>query len=324
MTSETTQLYETFPFPSSEVESNLINQIPDEIPIIRNNPDLTGLRILDAGCGTGHTLVAMAVRYPKASFLGVDLCNQSLTVARRLAQRHGATNIEFLRASIPDLALNTEFDLITCLGVLHHLPDPWMGLRALGKHLAPTGHLLLWLYHSLGEHDRMLDRELALLLTSHQENGSGLDTVRALGLRLSLARYGFPSGWTGTGISPAEQDALDADAYLNPIVRPFRFAELPPLIKNSGLDWVALHRADAAATGIRFPDLDGIAPDTPGVLGLDDLFTDETLRRTLRRMNRLDRALALELQQRPTGFAVLTGRMDALPECPPRIRHNLL
>jgi SAM-dependent methyltransferase len=324
MTSETAQLYETFPFPSSEAESSLINQIPDEIPLIRSDPDLSGLRILDAGCGTGHTLVAMAVRYPKASFLGVDLSNHSLAVAHRLAQRHGATNIEFLRASIPELTLNTKFDLITCLGVLHHLPDPREGLRALAEHLAPTGHMLLWLYHSLGEHDRMLDRELVLLLTSQQKDGSGLDTIRALGLRLSLTRYGFPSGWAGNGISPAEQDALDADAYLNPIVRPFRFAELPPLIQDAGLNWVALHRADSAAAGIRFPDLDGIAPDTPDVLSIDDLFTDQTLRHRLHHMNRTDRASALELRLHPTGFAVLTGHPSALPACPPRIRHNLL
>jgi hypothetical protein len=50
----------------------------------------------------------------------------------------------------------------------------------------------------------MLDRELVLLLTSQQENDSGLDAIRALGLRLSLTRYGFPSGWTSNGISPAD------------------------------------------------------------------------------------------------------------------------
>jgi SAM-dependent methyltransferase len=323
MTSETTQLYETFPFPSSDIEANLSNEIPDEIPLMRSDPDLSGLCVLEAGCGTGQSLVAMAVQYPKASFLGVDLCNQSLTVARRLAQRHGATNIEFLRASIPDLALNTTFDLITCLGVLHHLPDPRVGLRALAEHLAPTGHMLLWLYHSLGEHDRMLDRELVLLLTSRKDGRSGLDTVRALGLRLALARYGYPSGWTGTGLSPAEQDVVDADAYLNPIVRTFRFAELPSLLEGSGLDWVALHRVDSPA-GTRFPDLDGVAPDVPGVLNVEDLFADEALRSRLRRMSRAERASALELRLRPTGFGLVAGRLGALPGCPPRIRHNLL
>jgi SAM-dependent methyltransferase len=324
MMSETAQFYETFPFPSPDIESSPINEIAEEIPLIRSNPDLSGLRVLEAGCGTGHYLVGMALRYPNASFLGVDLSNQSLAVARRLAQRHGATNIEFLKASIPELALSIKYDLITCIGVLHHLPDPRAGLRALADHLAPKGHMLLWFYHSLGEHDRMLDRELVLLLTSGEDVRSGMDTVRALGLRHSLARYGYPSeGWTETGFSPVEQEARDADAYLNPIVRPFRFAELPALFEGSGLDWVALHRV-YSSTGIRLPDLDGVAPEVPGALSVEDLFADETLRSRLRRMSRAQQTLALELRLRPTGFALVAGRPGGLPDCLPRIRHNLL
>jgi SAM-dependent methyltransferase len=217
MTSEVTGLYEMFPFPSPEVGTPLVDVVADQMPFLLGDNCLDGWRMLDAGCGTGHILVALALRYPKAYFIGLDACQRSLDIARHLAEYHGANNVEFVQGTIPDLDLPNKFDLITCFGVLHHMPDPRAGLRWLSEHLADDGLLHLWLYNALGEHGRMLDRELALLFTSIDEGKSGLETVHALGITLPQTQYGLPADQTEPELSAAEQDVFDADAYLNPI-----------------------------------------------------------------------------------------------------------
>jgi SAM-dependent methyltransferase len=322
-TSEVVRLYEIFPFPSPEASMPLIDVVANEIPFFLADNHLDEWQVLDAGCGTGHVVVALALRYPKANFIGLDACQRSLDIARRLAENHGADNIEFIHGSIPDLDLSRKFDLIICFGVMHHMPDPRAGLRWLGRHLADDGLLHLWLYNALGEHGRMLDRELVQLFTSVDEGKSALETVRALGFTLSLAQYGLPAGWTGSGMSTEGQDVLDADAYLNPIVQPMRFTDVPALFEGLDMKWVAADRIYFDG-GIKFVDLGGIENGSSLFMGAEELFADINLRQRVRSLDNLSQIQAIELRLRPTGFMLLAGCGDSLKRCVSRIRHNLL
>jgi SAM-dependent methyltransferase len=323
MTSEVTGLYEMFPFPSPEVGTPLVDVVADQMPFLLGDNCLDGWRMLDAGCGTGHILVALALRYPKAYFIGLDACQRSLDIARHLAEYHGANNVEFVQGTIPDLDLPNKFDLITCFGVLHHMPDPRAGLRWLSEHLADDGLVHLWLYNALGAHGRMLDRELALLFTSIDEGKSGLETVHALGITLPQTQYGLPADQTEPELSAAEQDVFDADAYLNPIVQPMRFTDVPALFKGLDIEWVAADRVyfDGAA---KFVDLGGTESDSALFVGAEELFDDISLRQRVRSFDNLSRMQAIELRLRPTAFRLLAGRGESLKLCAPRIRHNLL
>ncbi|MDX3852390.1 class I SAM-dependent methyltransferase [Streptomyces sp. AK02-01A] len=323
MTSEVARLYEAFPFPSPEPDSGLIDVVAREMPLVLSDSSLDGRRVLDAGCGTGHTLVALALRHPEARFTGMDACRRSLGVARHLAERHGATNVDFVHGTMPHLGLTDRFDLIICFGVLHHLPDPRAGLSWLTEHLNTDGLLHLWLYNALGEHGRMLDRELVQLLAPPGGPAAGLETVRKLGLTLPLAEYGFPSGWNGSALSRAEQDVFDADAYVNPVVRPMRFGDMPRLFDGLGMDWLAADRVYFPG-GVKFIDLDGIEPDNDLYVRPESLIGDAALRVRLAALGSLDRVRALELRLRPTGFRVLAGRGASLDRCVPRIKGNLL
>ncbi|MFJ6213533.1 class I SAM-dependent methyltransferase [Streptomyces sp. NPDC092296] len=323
MTTEVARLYEDFPFPCPERDSGLIGVVADELPLVLGDTALDGCRVLDAGCGTGHTLVALAQRHPGARFTGVDACRRSLDLARGLAERHGVDNVDFVHGAMPQLDLETRFDLVVCFGVLHHLPDPRAGLRWLTEHLGSDGLLHLWLYHALGEHGRMLDRELVRLLAPADDTAAGLETVRMLGLSLPLAEYGFPAGWTGTALTQAEQDVFDVDAYLNPVVQPMRFGDLPELFDGLGVDWLAADRV-YYRDGVKFIDLDGLEPDSDLFVRPESLFDSAPLRRRLSALGNLDRVRALELRLRPTGFRVLAGRGVSLDRCVPRIKANLL
>jgi SAM-dependent methyltransferase len=323
MTSEVARLYEMFPFPAPEVGIPLIDVVANEMPFLLTDNCLDGWQVLDAGCGTGHILVALALRYPNAHFIGLDVCQRSLDIARRLAEHHGAGNVDFVQGDIPDLDLPNKFDLIICFGVMHHMPNPRAGLRWLSEHLADDGLLHLWLYNALGEHGRMLDRELVQLFTSVDEGKSALETVRALGLTLSLAQYGFPAGWTGSGMSTAEKDAFDADAYLNPIVQPMRFTDVPALFEGVDIEWVAADRVYFDG-GIKFVDLGGTENGSALCVCAEELFADIGLRQRVRSLDNLSRMQAIELRLRPTGFRLLAGRGDGLARCVRRIKHNLL
>lgn len=325
MTSEVARFYEVFPFPAPEAGIPLIDYIADEMPFLVADDCLDGWQVLDAGCGTGHNLVALALRYPGAHFIGLDFCRRSLDIARRLAEHHGASNVDFVQGGIPDLDLPNEFDLIICCGVMHHMPDPPAGLRWLVEHLADDGLLFLWLYNALGEHGRMLDRELAQLFTSVDEGESALETVRALGLTLSLTQYGASqgAGWSGFGMSAAEQDVFDADAYLNPIVQLMRFTDVPALFEGLNIGWVAADRVYFDG-GSKLVDLGGTENDGALFVNAEELFADAGLRQRVRSLDNVSRMQAIELRLRPTGFSLLAGRGDGLERCVSRIRHNLL
>lgn len=116
---------------------------------------------LVAGCGTGHGLCGTAVQYPKARITAFDLSRASLSYAKKKAQEFGLQNIIFYQADILDLdALEQQFDIIECSGVLHHMADPIAGWRSLLSKLKPKGRMHIGLYSEAGRRDVVAAREV--------------------------------------------------------------------------------------------------------------------------------------------------------------------
>ncbi|NQU59038.1 MAG: tetratricopeptide repeat protein [Rhodospirillales bacterium] len=104
-------------------------------------------RILVAGSGTGREPAMTAREYKNSSVLAVDLSLSSLAFGARMAARMGINNIEFAQADIMEMgALEREFDVIFCSGVLHHLADPIAGWKILSGLLAKQGVMSVALY----------------------------------------------------------------------------------------------------------------------------------------------------------------------------------
>src|SRR5208283_6187920 len=102
--------------------------------------------ILIAGCGTSQA-ATYALREPDARITAIDISETSLRHTRDLQRRHGLANLELRRLAIERVGeLGQMFDQIVCTGVLHHLPDPDTGLRALRGVLAPNGAMHLMVY----------------------------------------------------------------------------------------------------------------------------------------------------------------------------------
>jgi SAM-dependent methyltransferase len=104
-----------------------------------------GKRVLDAGCGTGRHAY-LAARFGAASVVAVDLGDSVRTASRHLS---ALPNVAVLQADLHRLPFRADdpgFDIVYSIGVLHHLPDPRAGFRALAQHVAPGGAILVWVY----------------------------------------------------------------------------------------------------------------------------------------------------------------------------------
>ena len=113
-----------------------------------------GFRALVAGGGTGDATIFLAeqLRHTDAQVVHLDLSAASIAIAQRRAQIRQLDNITWIHDSLlnlPRLGLGL-FDYIGCSGVLHHLEDPDLGLRALLDVLASDGALGLMVYATTG------------------------------------------------------------------------------------------------------------------------------------------------------------------------------
>lgn len=113
-----------------------------------------GLDVLIAGCGTGQQSIQTAQAFMGARILAIDLSMSSLGYATRKTAELGLENIRYAQADILKLGSIAEtFDLIECVGVLHHLADPVAGWRELLRLLRPGGFMHLGLYSEPARQD---------------------------------------------------------------------------------------------------------------------------------------------------------------------------
>lgn len=106
-----------------------------------------GNNILVAGCGTGRHAIQLALTYPRARVIGLDVSQASLQYATKKRDEYKIRNLELIHGDLNNiLSLNMGFSLIECVGVLHHLQDPMKGCRAILSALEDGGIAKIGLY----------------------------------------------------------------------------------------------------------------------------------------------------------------------------------
>ncbi|HTO49875.1 MAG TPA: methyltransferase domain-containing protein [Burkholderiales bacterium] len=210
-------------------------------------------QILIAGCGTGRHAIMYATGYLGARVTAIDLSSASLAYARRQADELGVRNVEFLRADILDLgALGLKFDVVSSVGVLHHMADPAEGLRRLTDLLVPGGYLMLGLYSDAARADIV---ELRSIIAREGFTPT-LEGVRAC--RRFIRRY------PGDRFRSLADEA--ADFYSTSMVRDllfhvmehrFTIPQIADLLAQNRLRFLGFTFQDPAAKqryGARYPD----------------------------------------------------------------------
>ena len=102
---------------------------------------LAGKTVLDIGCGGGLLAEAMAGRGAKVT--GIDLSEEALKVAR-LHLKESGRQVDYRHVSAEALAAErpASFDVVTCMEMLEHVPDPASIIRACSTLLRPGGQVL--------------------------------------------------------------------------------------------------------------------------------------------------------------------------------------
>lgn len=196
-------------------------------------PFRDNLEILIAGCGTSQA-ARYALREPHARITAIDISETSLRYTRDLKQKYHLDNLDLHQLPIENLGkLRRTFDLVVSTGVLHHLPDPDVGLSALRDVLRPEGAMNLMVYAAYGRTGIYMIKEYCRLLRI----GSSDQELRDLGATLAALSPDHP---IATVIRSAKDfrnpDAL-ADALLHPIDRAYTVPQLYDWLERCGMSF---------------------------------------------------------------------------------------
>jgi SAM-dependent methyltransferase len=320
---EVRSFYDTFSYPYPSVKSSgTINGVAylRLLDLELGRTQFAGCRILDAGCGTGHRTIDIARQFPEANVLGIDLSPRSIQVAIKQAGSDGVSNVSFQEGDLLQLADTGKYDLILANGVLHHLLDPAAGLRCLAEGINEKGALIVWLFHTYGEHDRLLQRRAikTLLQDDWGDLSRGLSLIRGMNLKISRSRYG--RDYSGE-VGEEDEAVLDADAFLNPRVRTFHFEEALALLTTSHLEWGAVEHINYEGGGSLISLNKATA--RPWTFNTDSILPGDDAKRRFEQLPIPKQLKIIEQLVRPTGFTLVAGGAQSLLKDSTRVRSNV-
>jgi SAM-dependent methyltransferase len=187
------------------------------------------LDVLVAGCGTWQA-AKYALCHPVARVVGIDLSPTSLEHTERLKQKYNLTNLEVRQLPIENVGdLDQRFDHVICTGVLHHLVDPDVGLRALRSVLRAEGAMYLMVYAPYGRTGVHMLQEYCRRL--------GIGTSKQELNDLTAVLQWLPEHHPLLSMVRGSRDSLDAgalaDALLNPRDRTYSVPQLFEFIESN-------------------------------------------------------------------------------------------
>jgi SAM-dependent methyltransferase len=209
--------YEALPYPPcnpQDEHQRLVLTWLEDLPMINHycfagkQSFKNGFRALVAGGGTGDATIFLAeqlraIGATNAEIVHLDMSEASIALARERAQIRGLGNIRWVHDSLLDLpALGLgRFDYINCSGVLHHLADPDLGLRALRSVLKEDGEcgaMGLMVYATTGR-TGVYQMQALMRLVNDPENDPHSDEQRKIANTRDLLASLPPGNWFKRG-----------------------------------------------------------------------------------------------------------------------------
>ena len=189
--------------------------------------------ILVAGCGTSQAAIH-ALREPDARVTAIDISETSLRHTRELQKKYRLRNLDLHRLAIEEVGeLGRSFEQIVCTGVLHHLPDPDVGLKSLRNVLAHGGAMHLMVYAAYGRAGIYMMQEYCRLLGV----GATEKELRDLGTTIRALSSDHPIADVSRRAKDFTYPAALADALLHPQDRAYTVPQLYAWLERCGLSF---------------------------------------------------------------------------------------
>ena len=120
----------------------------DILPLVRGLSDRIsqGIKVLDAGCGSGRVINRLAELYPRSRFIGIDFSAEAIGKAQAEAGQKHLRNVEFLTRDLSNFDDTSEpeaFDFITTFDAIHDQARPLNVLKGIYRSLKPDGIYLM-------------------------------------------------------------------------------------------------------------------------------------------------------------------------------------
>jgi SAM-dependent methyltransferase len=266
--------YEHWPFPDTDFLSRegllLLRYFERWIKKKGKNPDKR-LRVIDLGCGTGNTLLILAKNYPNVTFIGLDISEKSIQKACLQAERIKLSNVTFQKYDLrEDLSSFGQFDVLLCLGVLHHIEEANNTFAHIARLISREAYVVLWLYGRLGRFANRVNQDFIQLLAKNSDKDKSLEIARAFLEELGpqyAEESGFysPQGCGREGVDwLLEHPQWLADQLIPAYERGFTIHEIFSLFKENDIEfyrWMGipahLDRYTSSATLLKvFEELD--------------------------------------------------------------------
>lgn len=242
--------YEAYPYPARDPRDEarrLVVGSPSHLREVDHwvfgarRPASRPLRALVAGGGSGDGAIMLAQQMATLGRPGevvwLDRSAGARRVAEARAKARGLTNLRFEEGSLLDLPRSGlgPFDYVDCCGVLHHLPDPAEGLRALASVLAPGGGMGLMVYAPHGRTGvYMLQDALRILAPPEAEAPAArVDVAKRLWKGLPETAWLKKNPWITDHLQGG--DAGIYDLLLNPRDVAFTVPAFRALVEGAGL-----------------------------------------------------------------------------------------
>jgi SAM-dependent methyltransferase len=305
ITQKVKNMYKKYPYPSPSTDVSQTNELLNLLRIfeIESKIKLENKSIFDAGSGTGHRITNVAQHFKKSSFLGIDISDKSLSIANKLKKLKKLQNIEFQKYNIMNgVKTLGKFDLVLCMGVLHHLSNPSKGFQMLIKTLKDDGIIFLYLYGKLGGHKRMINKEIiSILLDKEKLNYDlGIKLARDLGLNK------FDYGWNLNFKNKKEEDALIVDSLLHANEFLYDCNDIDNLFKKSNLYGYAIFGITAGTEGYLFDA--SITTDKKLSIPQTNISEKLKTKRSLscyKLLNLKDKLRVIDLVYEPNGYTII-------------------
>lgn len=242
--------YESYPYPQRDPRDEakrLIVGSPSHLREVDHwifgarRPAAQPLKALIAGGGSGDATLMLAQQMATAGRPGSVTWLDRSAAARKVAGARVAArsldNVIFEEGSLLDLPASGlgPFDYIDCCGVLHHLPDPLAGLRALVSVLAPGGGVGLMVYAPHGRTGvYMVQDALRLLAPASQPPRERVEVAKRLWRQLPDTNWLRRNPWITDHVKGG--DAGIYDLLLNPRDIAFTVPKLAGMVAAAGLE----------------------------------------------------------------------------------------